>query len=262
MRTSGLDRAWRVFATALAFTCFGLGGVLLRVLYFPLLTLAVRDPQRRRLKARAVIQHSFGAFIGLMRRLGLVTYQIEGRERLDRAGLLILANHPSLIDVVFLISLVRNADCVVRAGLFDNPVTGAPVRAAGYIRNNAGPALLQACMDSLKVGANLVVFPEGTRSRVGEALRFQRGAAQVAIRAGCNITPVTIQMRPLSLSKGMPWWRVPDRPMHFIIRVEEDIATAPFLEGAAGEQGRAARLLTGHLQQYFSTIGGEPWTTH
>jgi len=249
-----------MLATALAFGAFGLGGVLLRIIYFPLLALVVRDPARRVPLARETVRRSFAGFILLMRVLGLISYQIDGRERLARPGLLILANHPSLIDVVFLVSLVRNADCLIRAGLFDNAFTGGAVRGAGYIRNSGGPQLLQACMDSLQAGSNLVIFPEGTRSRPGEPLQLQRGAAQIALRAGCKITPVTIQMRPLALSKGRPWWRVTDRPMHFIIKVEDDIDVAPFLESAAGELGVAARHLTGHLQQYFSTIGGAAWT--
>lgn len=42
-----LDRAWRLLATGISFALFGLGGLLLRVLVFPLLTLAVADPAAR-----------------------------------------------------------------------------------------------------------------------------------------------------------------------------------------------------------------------
>ena len=55
-----------------------------------------------------------------MRCLGLMTYEIRGRERLRRDGLLILANHPTLIDVVLLVSLLPNADCVVKSAVARN----------------------------------------------------------------------------------------------------------------------------------------------
>jgi hypothetical protein len=42
---------------------------------------------------------------------------------------MIIANHPSLIDVVFLIGLVRQANCVVKQSLWENPFTRGPVRA-------------------------------------------------------------------------------------------------------------------------------------
>lgn len=262
MRTEALRRGWRVPATALAFGSFGIGGLVLGLLYFPLLQLCLRDEQRRRAHARATVRFIFGRFIAFMRVLGLISYQIEGLPRLERQGLLILANHPSLIDVVFLISLVRNADCVVRSGLADNPFTRGPVRAAGYIRNEGGAELLQACIASLRKRGNLVIFPEGTRSRPGEPLKMQRGAAQIATRGACDITPVTIRCQPAGLSKGRPWWKTAACPLHFSISVGEDIAVAPFLERAAGEPALAARHLTAYLQDYFSDgPGREPCRT-
>ncbi|WP_077034418.1 1-acyl-sn-glycerol-3-phosphate acyltransferase [Pelomonas sp. KK5] len=249
---SPLGRAWRVLATGLAFAVFGLGGVLLGLFVFPLLQLVLRDPVIRQARSREMVRFTFGRFVALMHRLGLLTYELHGMERLERGGLLILANHPTLIDVVFLVSLVRNADCVVRSGLANNLFTRGPIRASGYIRNEGGPELLDACIASLRQSGNLVIFPEGTRSRPGEALKMQRGAAQVALRAACDITPVRIRCEPPSLTKGLPWWKVPARPMHFTIRVDEDITVARFIADHPDEPALAARHLTAYLQTYFS----------
>ncbi len=250
-----VQKLGRVAATALAFLVFGVGGLLLGSVYFPLLLLLQRHQLRRQVHARAVVSRAFALFIALMRRLGLITYELEHLERLQRPGLLILANHPSLIDVVFLISLIRNADCVVRAGLARNLFTFGPVRACSYVLNNEGPELLQSCMDSLAQGANLIIFPEGTRSRPGQALKMQRGAAQIAIRAQQAVTPIRIRCTPPGLTKGQAWWRVADRALHFHISVGEDIQIQPFLDSAQQEPGLAARRLTAHLQAYFSHQG-------
>ena len=253
---ASLNRAWRVPATAFAFTCFGVGGVLLGLIGFPLQRLLVRHARGRVLYARALVHFAFACFIRLLWALGIISYEIRGRERLDRQGLLILANHPTLIDVVFLISLVRNADCIVRAGLANNPFTRGPVRATDYICNDGGAELVDAAIASLHAGNNLVIFPEGTRSRPGQPLQMQRGAAQIAMRAPCPVTPVTIRCNPLGLIKGRPWWHCHDRPMHFTIEVGEDIAVAPFLGASAGEPALAARDLTAYLCGYFSDAKG------
>ena len=71
-----------------------------------------------------------------MQRAGVLTYSVEGAEKLGRPGQMIIANHPSLIDVVFLIGLVRQANCVVKQSLWQNPFTRGPVRDAGYISND------------------------------------------------------------------------------------------------------------------------------
>jgi 1-acyl-sn-glycerol-3-phosphate acyltransferase len=245
-------RLWRVFATALAFGCFGLGGLLLWLLVFPALNLFVRDDTRRGRMARAWVGALFRLFVAWMRLLGLITYECHGLHRLQRRGLLVLANHPTLIDVVFLIGLVPDANCVVKSTLANHPCTRGPVRATDYICNNSGADLLQTCVDKVKAGGNLIIFPEGTRTRPGHALKMQRGAAQIALRGGFSITPVHIRCEPLGLYKGQPWWRVAERPLHFSIRVAEDLPVTPFLEAAGGEAALAARRLTEHLIRYFS----------
>ncbi len=245
-------RLWRIFATALAFACFGLGGMLLWLLVFPLQALLYRSALRRQQAARTVVQATFRLFIGWMRLLGLIRYQIHGADKLQRRGLLILANHPTLIDVAFLIALVPNASCVVKAALSNHPCTRGPVRATGYICNNAGADLLLACTDSVRAGSNLIIFPEGTRTQPGQTLKMQRGAAQIALRGGLDITPVRIHCEPLGLYKGQAWWAVARSPLRFTIEVGDDLPTAPVLQSAGGEHGRAARQLTERLVQFFS----------
>ncbi|HSI46659.1 MAG TPA: lysophospholipid acyltransferase family protein [Ideonella sp.] len=251
-----LRRLRGLLATALAFGSFGVGGVLLWWVIFPLLTLAVRNPSRRTALARAAVHHLFRAFIGWMRLLHLITYEVRGLARLQRRGLLVLANHPTLIDVVFLISLIDNADCVVKSTLAHNPFTCGAVRATGYICNNSGPELLQDCIDSVKNDGNLIIFPEGTRTRPGQPMKMQRGAAQIALRGGIDITPVFIQCQPLGLTKGAPWWRAAPVPLHFVLTVDDDIPVAPFLAAAGQETALAARHLTDHLIGHFSRVRG------
>jgi 1-acyl-sn-glycerol-3-phosphate acyltransferase len=250
---SGLDRCWRVIATAIAFTTFGLGGVILRIVAFPLLGILVRDPQLRVKRARRMVHLAFRGFIELMRVLGILRYRIEGLEKLNRGGQLVLANHPTLIDVVFLISLLPNADCVVKSSLARNPFTRGPVGATNYICNDGGAALVEDCIASVHGGNSLVIFPEGTRTPVNGPMTLQRGAANIAVRGACDITPVTIRCQPLSLTKGLPWWKVPQRRMQFTIIVHDNIAVAPFIAQAEGELAIAARQLTHYLHQYFST---------
>lgn len=250
--TAWPGRVWRVLATAIAFGSFGVSGLFLGIFVIPLLNLLVHPQQRRGRMARALIGALFRLFVRWMCLLRLLTCEVHGLERLQRRGLLVLANHPTLIDVVFLIGLVPDANCVVKAALAQHPCTRSSVRATGYVFNDCGAELLQICADTLHAGGNLIIFPEGTRSRPGQPLRMQRGAAQIALRGGLNITPVHIHCEPMALFKGQPWWRVAERPLHFSIQVAEDLPTAPFLEATGGEASSAARRLTEFLIRHFS----------
>lgn len=241
-----LNRWWRVVATALCFTVFGLGGLVTRFVVYPLLLLAVRRPARRQRLVQALIHHCFRCFVALMRGLGVLSYEVQGLERLQRRGLLILANHPSLIDVVFLISFVRHADCIVKAALAHNTFMRGPIQAAGFITNGGGAQLLQDCLRSLAAGNNLIIFPEGTRTPLQGEVKLQRGAAHVAVKGRVDITPVHIHSSLPMLSKGVPWWQVPQRKPHFTIQVREDIPVERFCTDAASE-ALAARHITDHL---------------
>jgi 1-acyl-sn-glycerol-3-phosphate acyltransferase len=246
----GLNRAWRVIATGWSFTAFGIGGLSLRMIAFPLLTLCVRDPQRRQRLARRLIQRSFAFFIRMAQALGVFSYEIEGEELLRRDGLLVLANHPTLLDVVFLIAHLPNAGCVVKSRLARNPFTRGPVQAAGYVCNDSGPGLVADCIAALRSGSTLVIFPEGTRTRRDEPLQLQRGAANIAVRGDIDVTPVVLHCDPYTLGKGEPWYSVPPRRFRYRIEVRDDIPARTFSgpgEGAA----LAARRLTDLLTEYF-----------
>jgi len=245
-----LNRCWRVFATGFCFAVFGLGGLVIRLLVYPLLLVCNRDPQQRKNAAQAWIHHSFRWFVGLMNFVGVISYETRHLERLNRQGLLILANHPSLIDVVFLISFIPKADCIVKASLLRNPFTRGPIQAAGFICNGGGAQLIEDCTRSLDAGSNLIIFPEGTRTPLQGAPKLQRGAAHVAVKGGVDITPVYIHTSLPMLSKGLPWWRVPVRKPHFTFEVREDIAIQEFCT-VAGNESLAARQVTDYLSDYL-----------
>ncbi|WP_208651094.1 lysophospholipid acyltransferase family protein [Ectopseudomonas khazarica] len=240
---------WRLVATALSFALFGIGGVLLRVLVFPLLALLPGDTLQRRTRARAVVSWTFRVFVQFMYRMGVLTYEVEGAERLGRPGQMVIANHPSLIDVVVLIAFIRDANCVVKQSLWENPCMRGPIRAAQYISNSGSLDMLDEAAGALHNGETLIVFPEGTRTVPGCNPAFHRGAAAIAVRGASIVTPVVISVTPTTLTKAEPWYSIPSRRFHFRLRVGEDIDPRQFTEQAP--LPIASRKLNDHLHQHF-----------
>jgi 1-acyl-sn-glycerol-3-phosphate acyltransferase len=245
-----LNRYWRIVATAICFTAFGCAGLWL-LAFFPVLLLVVRDPTRRTRISRSIVHAWFKFFIELMRVLGVHTYEIHGAERLKRPGLFILANHPSLVDVVFLLSLVPNASAVVRSNLLRNPFIRGPVLAARFVTNEEGMALVEDCRAHFDSRDTVVIFPQGTRTPESGEIVFRRGAANVAIRCKQAITPVTIRCEPRGLARYQKWYQVAKRRMHFTIRVHDDLQVDPFLEAGLAEPV-AVRRLNSHLETFFA----------
>ncbi|MGC4027634.1 MAG: lysophospholipid acyltransferase family protein [Steroidobacteraceae bacterium] len=248
---SAIDRAWRLLATGFSFLTFGVGGILLWAIGLPLLFVLFPQPARRQKAARRLIHRLFWLFLRMMRLLGVLRFEVVGAGRLKRPGLVIAANHPTLLDVVFLLSMVPDATCIVRAGLADNPFTRAAVRSAGYVCNDWGVELVDACVQALGGGSSLIVFPEGTRSNASRPQKWHRGAANIALRTGISLTPVTIACEPPSLRKGEPWWHIPRRRMHYSIRVLDDVPVGR--DSSRWESDvQAARGLTCELQELLT----------
>ncbi|MGO2291691.1 MAG: lysophospholipid acyltransferase family protein [Pseudoalteromonas sp.] len=245
-------KVYRVIATGSAFALFSGGGLVLSILVFSIQRLLYRDINQRNQAARTAVHYSFKFFVGYMRLVGILRLDIDKLDTIKRAkGQLIIANHPSLIDVVVLISIVRNADCVVKADLWKNPFLKGVVKATGYINNDADPDyFLGQCRQSFARGSNLIVFPEGTRTKPATALKFKRGAANIALRTEVDMLPVLIDVNPVTLTKGQKWYQVTDRRFTFKMRVLPVYLIEPYLQGE--QITNTVRQLTRDLQAYFN----------
>lgn len=252
MLTERISRALRVPATGFAFALLGLGGLLLAVTVFPVIRATAPDEAHRIRRTQATIKLAFQVYLQVIWLLGVMRLDVVGRDRLAVcAGTLIIANHPTLLDVVLLMALVPNAQCVVKHSLWQNRFLGPVVRAAGYIRNDTDAAsFVEHCRTTLAEGNNLIIFPEGTRSVPGQRLHFQRGFANVALAAHVDPLPIRIECRPITLVKGVPWYQVPEHRAAFRVTVGQRVAIAPFL--AQESRAIGARRLASHLEAYFT----------
>lgn len=223
------DLIWRLIATALSFAIFGLGGLAIALIAFPLMNLLIRNRERRTAFAQATVHCVWRFYVRLMAGLGVLSYEVHGAEllRSDR-GTLVIANHPSLLDIVFIMSLMERTQCVVKAGVWRNPFMRGVVTAANYIPNMNDPEkLLDDCVAALKAGSNLVIFPEGSRTPQGQKRKYQRGFAYIALRSQAPLRLVTVTCTPPTLLKGEPWYKIPAQRPHWVIRVHERIAYEP-----------------------------------
>lgn len=249
-RTSSLDRAWRLIATAICYTEFGIAALALALVVLPLARLVPGSELTRRTRARRAISAGMRGFLRLAVFLGAITQEYEGLERLGRPGQLILANHPTLIDAVIVLAAVPDLCCVAKQALWRNPFTRAAARAAGCVSNSPTDQMIEGAADALRQGQSVIMFPEGTRTMPGQPLQFHRGAAAIAIRAARVVTPVYMSSDPPTLGKHQPWYRIPERRIRFAMRAGSDIDPEPFRRGAPAPL--AGREFNRHLLELFT----------
>jgi len=255
---------WRLFATGLCFAVFGISAVFFGIVVFPIMRLVPGSRGAHRRRVRTTCRLYMRSFVGLMNGVGVLTFEFDGAERLGRPGQVILANHPSLIDVVFLIGFTPQASCIVKEALFHHPFTRWPVSAASYVSNTPTHSMVERAAEALQNGENVIVFPEGTRTTPGQPMQFHRGAANIAVRAATVVTPVFIRCVPTTLAKNMPWYRIPDRRVRISFRVGRDIDLAPFRKAPVPIASRAfnAHLLKVFADELKAPAGGQPAAGH
>lgn len=244
-----LNWAWRLLATGFSFSIFGIGGLLLSCIATPVLLILPSGAERRSQRAKALIHYACRIFIEMMCVLGVMTYAVEQRERLIHGGQLVLANHPSLLDVVILIAFIRNADCVVKQSLLNNPFTRAPIKMTGYIANSDPEQVIRLAEASIKRGNRLIIFPESTRTSPDSPITMRRGAANIALRAQCGVTPAVITCEPTTLTKEHRWYHIPERRFHLTVRFLASMDLSSYR--AEQRVPVAARKLTLKLEQMF-----------
>lgn len=251
-----LNYCYRIVGTGFCFTVFGVGGLLLSLLVFPLQRLLIPEIGRRKKVARHTVHLGFRFFIGMMRALGIFRFDFRVEALLRQShGKIVIANHPSLIDVVALISMMPNADCVVKAQLFRNPFVRGVILSTGYLNNSDPDSMLDDCAESLRQGNNLIIFPEGTRTTPGTDFNFQRGAANIAIRSKADYLALWISVQPSTLTKGESWFDIPKNKPEMAIDFLQEIKTADLTGHESAPL--AARHLTKKLQHFYQEVADQ-----
>ncbi len=109
----------------------------------------------------------------------------------------VVANHQSMLDILLLSRLPREMKWVAKEELFRIPWVGTMLRMSGDIAirrgdpESGGEALARA-KAYLANGMNVMIFPEGTRSKTAKLLPFKSGAFRLAIEAGVPILPIVV----------------------------------------------------------------------
>ncbi|WP_243302456.1 lysophospholipid acyltransferase family protein [Geothrix oryzisoli] len=247
-----MRRIIKVPASAAGFTALGVGGILFSLLGLPLLRLLPGGAPALQRRTRSVIHRFFRGIVWFLAKAGLFKVRTEGlpdRKALD--GTLILATHPGYLDVVILLALLDQLTCVVKTGIWTNPLFGRVVQAAGYLPALGPEAVLDAGAQALARGEALLLFPEGTRTDPGAPHTFHRGAAHLALQGRPPVLPLYITCTPPLLVKGHRWFEMPKDSCDYCIRAAEPL-DLPWLDLEGLPVPLAARKLTRWLEGRFN----------
>jgi 1-acyl-sn-glycerol-3-phosphate acyltransferase len=169
---------------------------------------------------RAAIAFGYRQYWRVARAAGMMRLHSEPLDALrDEAGLIIVANHPSMLDAMMLVARLPRSFCVMKASLLRNPFLGPGARLARYVHNDTAPGLVRVAVRELRSGGQLVLFPEGTRTTHRPVNPFRPGFTLIAKLAKAPIQTVFIDTDSPYLGKGWPLWKLPPMPIVFSVRL-------------------------------------------
>lgn len=245
-----MPRWLRMFFTAACFAIFFGGTSIIGIVVGTWFRFRrVREEDRWRFTRS--LNASLSLFASLMRGVGLIDYwPPQLPPGYEGTSFLLIANHPTLIDVVLILSSMPQLSAVVKSSWYRSFLMGPMLRRTEYI---PGPGfdgddddeapVVRRMEEKLKKGVPVLVFPEGTRSAATSLRRFRRGAIEAAVRAGVPILPLFIANDQPVLMKGVPFWRVPKRTCGITFEWLEPIDTA--------ESGLDSRTITRDLAERY-----------
>ena len=187
---------------------FGVGAVVLALFVFPFIRIfSFKKKEDFGVLARAYVSHTFRVFLGSLNLTHTSIRKVEDKQAFRNIhSKIIVANHPSLLDFVYIMSLVPNSTCIVRGSLTHTPLRGVIKQA--YITNTTEfDDVLVECKKLTDQGCNVIIFPEGTRTPRHGQNNYKKGAALIALYCGCDVQPVFIGgSDKYGLGKHDPLW--------------------------------------------------------
>ena len=198
---------------------------------------------------RAMIARGYGAFWRIARAIGMLRLDASALDVLsEERGLIVVANHPSMLDALMLVARLPRSACIMKASLARNPLLGPGARLARYIRNDSAYGMIHRAVADLREGGQLVLFPEGTRTTRAPINAFHPSFTLIARHAHVPIQAVFIDTDSPYLGKGWPLWRLPPLPIRFTVRL-----------GRRFEPAQDHHALRAEIEAYFAAgvrVGG------
>ncbi len=185
---------------------------------------------------------------------GGVKLKVTGLEKLNPSRQYIfIVNHQSNVDIPILLqSLPRfQLRWIAKKELLWVPFFGWALWATKHIivdRANPMNAVksLRLAKERIAAGISVVVFPEGTRSRDGQLLRFKKGGFLLAVETNTEIVPVTIKGSHDLLPSGA--WRLRSGTVEVV--VDQPVSMAGYRPGNLRLLSDQVReTIAGHLRQ-------------
>lgn len=222
-------RVLRGFLVVMAFVIFGIGSLILSFVFLPIGCIFLKNNKKREFFCR-IIHKLWKFFTGFLIFLRLIKINVKNFEQVR--GKIIVATHPSFIDILLLIGLFENSLCLAKKELLNNIFLKNIIKNV-YMPNDINiNEFKEECVSALKDGYNIIIFPTGTRTTDIKNVSLHKGAALLQIASGADILPVKIECDYPFLQKEQPIYDAGEKTINYDITIKPTIKLSDFSEGS------------------------------
>lgn len=171
----------------LSFVIFGIGAIFLNFIIFPMANFFLKDKQLLYFYSD-IIHNTWKWFVRILIFFKIIKLNITDLDNIKQIKQkIIVATHPSFIDILILIALIPRTTCIVKYSLSKNPILFNLVNSIFIMEDESLEKLKEHTKKMIDNGFNVVIFPMGIRHRRNEFPKIKKGAATIAMNANSNI---------------------------------------------------------------------------
>ena len=225
-----IKKYFRSLLIIISFICFGIGAMIISFIIFPSIAISKKNDADKRFAYANIIHKTWKIFVKAIEKIDLVKINCPDKKLLSElSGKVIVANHPTLIDIIILIGLIPKSTCLAKKETLKNPFFKNIVKSI-YISNDTPLDIFkEETAQFIKEGYNIIIFPSGTRTKKGEHFKIHNGPAVIALHSNTQIIPIKIETDYPFLQKHQPIYEIENEPVNFDIKVKQTIDPSAYV---------------------------------
>ena len=212
----------RLFLFFLIAILFGLGSLILGFVVFPVSEIFSKSSKTHKTRCVKIVNISWKFLVKMLEFSGIIDVYAD-REISKIKNKIIVASHPSYIDILLLIAYIPNSLCLAKPSLLKNFIMKNIVKSLYITNDGTVEDFLNKSKSALEDGFNVIIFPTGKRVDDGEDVHIHKGAAQLAIKSGISIVPLKITTSEPFMMKNHSFFQLGKKIVHFDIKIQDEI---------------------------------------
>ncbi len=212
----------RLILYASALFMFTVGAILLGILIFPTVKIFSKGEKDYKQRCAAIVNKLWCFLIKYLKLTQIIDFEYD-KKITKIENKIIVASHPSFIDIVLLIALIPNSLCLVKTSILNNFIMRNIVKSLYITNDGTIDDFLAKSKKALDYGFNIIIFPTGKRVDEGEEVQIHKGAAKLSILTKKSIVPVKITTSEPFLTKNRSIFQIGKNIVKFKLEIGEEI---------------------------------------